>query len=116
MNVEILREICLKLPAVTEDVKWGADLCFCVGEKMFCVTGLNAEKFGASFKASTEDFELLIERSGITPAKYLARYKWVYVTGSEPLSQEEWEHFINLSYQMVVTKLTKKVREKEGLN
>lgn len=115
MNVELLREICLELPAVTEDVKWGADLCFCVGEKMFCVTGLNAEKFGASMKTSPEDFELLIEREGINPAKYLTRYKWVYVNGSEPLSEKEWRHFIKLSYDMVVAKLPKKVREKEGL-
>jgi predicted DNA-binding protein (MmcQ/YjbR family) len=40
MNIEALRKFCLSLPAVTEDVKWGADLCFSVGGKMFCVTSM----------------------------------------------------------------------------
>jgi predicted DNA-binding protein (MmcQ/YjbR family) len=38
MNIEQLRKFCLSFPGATEDIKWGADLCFCVGEKMFCVT------------------------------------------------------------------------------
>ncbi len=41
MNLEHLRKYCLSFPGVTEDVKWGNDLCFCVGEKMFCVTGVD---------------------------------------------------------------------------
>ena len=40
MNIEQLRKYCLSFPHATEDVKWGNDLCFCVGGKMFCVTGL----------------------------------------------------------------------------
>ena len=28
MNIETLRDECRKLPAVTEDIKWGHDLCF----------------------------------------------------------------------------------------
>ena len=39
MNIEQLRKYCLSFPGATEDIKWGADLCFCVGAKMYWVTG-----------------------------------------------------------------------------
>jgi predicted DNA-binding protein (MmcQ/YjbR family) len=40
MNVEDIQNICRQLPAVTEDIKWGHDLVFSIGGKMFCVVGL----------------------------------------------------------------------------
>ena len=40
MDVEKLREVCLSLPGSTEDVKWGNDLCFSVGQKLFCVSSM----------------------------------------------------------------------------
>jgi predicted DNA-binding protein (MmcQ/YjbR family) len=36
MNIEELREFCIRLPAVTEDIKWGDNLVLSVGNKMFC--------------------------------------------------------------------------------
>ena len=35
MDIDALRAICKKLPGVTEDIKWGNDLCFCIAGKMF---------------------------------------------------------------------------------
>ena len=35
MNIDTLRELCMKLPAVTEDIKWGHDLCFSVAGRCF---------------------------------------------------------------------------------
>jgi predicted DNA-binding protein (MmcQ/YjbR family) len=43
MNIEELREFCMALPGVTEDVKWGNDLCFSVGKKMFTVTSVDGD-------------------------------------------------------------------------
>jgi predicted DNA-binding protein (MmcQ/YjbR family) len=40
MNIEEVQSLCNQLPGVTEDIKWGSDLCFSVGGKMFLVTGL----------------------------------------------------------------------------
>jgi predicted DNA-binding protein (MmcQ/YjbR family) len=37
MNIEALRDLCRALPAVTEDIKWGHDLCFSVAGKMFAL-------------------------------------------------------------------------------
>jgi predicted DNA-binding protein (MmcQ/YjbR family) len=114
MNVDDIRTICKKLPKVTEDVKWGADLCFCIGEKMFCVTGLEGA-FGVSFKVPDEDFEEVSQRKGFMPAHYVARYKWVTCTDRNAMSKKELEQFVRTSYQLVADKLPKKTRRELGL-
>jgi len=115
MNVEQLRKFALALPYVTEDVKWKADLCFCIGAKMFCVTGLEQPVFKASFKVLNEEFNDLIEKNGIIPAPYLARYKWVLADNNAELSDNEWENYVCQSYELVKAKLPKKIlRELEN--
>jgi predicted DNA-binding protein (MmcQ/YjbR family) len=110
MNIEELREFCLSLPHATEDVKWGADLCFCVGAKMFAVTGFDSCG-RLSFKCTPEKFSELIEREGIIPAPYVARYNWVYVENPEALAESELKDLISKSYQLVFDKLPPKVRK-----
>ena len=39
MDFESAKALCRTFPGATEDIKWGADLVFSVGEKMFAVTG-----------------------------------------------------------------------------
>ena len=109
MDIETLRTLALSLPHTTEDVKWGKDLCFCVGKKMFAATRLEQPSFAASFKVTEEEFAKLTERESIIPAPYLARYKWVYVKEEQVLSSKEWEYYIKQSYELVKTKLPKKV-------
>ena len=111
MTIEDIRSICKKLPAVTEDVKWGADLCFCIGAKMFCVTGLETTPVTVSFKVSDEEFEEVSARPGFRPADYVARYKWVTVEDMKKISRKELERFIKQSYDLVKSKLSKKLQE-----
>ena len=49
MNIEKAKAVCRAVPGATVDIKWGADLLFSVGEKMFAVTGSEAA-YGISFK------------------------------------------------------------------
>ncbi|HRH70108.1 MAG TPA: MmcQ/YjbR family DNA-binding protein [Flavobacteriales bacterium] len=114
MTAEDIRAISKKLPHTTEDVKWGADLCFCVAAKMYCVTGLSGP-FGVSFKVPDEDFEEVSTRKGFKPADYVARYKWVTVTEASAISRKELESFIRTSYELVSAKLPKKLRRELGL-
>ena len=107
MNAENLREICLQLPSVTEEIKWENDLVFSIGGKMFCVTSFE-EPFKASFKVPDETFEELCNREGFSPAPYLARARWVQVVNEAHLSKEEWKAFVQTSYGLVAAKLTKK--------
>ncbi len=72
MTLETVRSICRAFPDVTEDIKWGADLAFSVGKKMFCVVYVERPHH-LSFKCTPEEFGALVERPGILPAPYLAR-------------------------------------------
>jgi len=111
MNVEQLRKYCLSLPGATADIKWGADLCFSVGAKMFCVTGADSAEGGMSFKCTPEKFDELIEREGIDPAAYVGRYKWVHVAKSDTVPAAELKDLIKTSYQLVFDKLPPKVKK-----
>ena len=73
MDIESLRKICKALPHVTEDIKWGNDLCFLIAEKMFCVAGLQTPTT-VSFKVRDDEFDEMSSRDGFTPAPYVA---WV---------------------------------------
>ncbi len=110
MNIEELQELCLSFPHATEDVKWGNDLCFSVGGKMFCATGLDQASSQISFKCTPEKFAELIERDGIIPAPYVARYHWVAVEKADALTDDEFEDLISKSYLMVFQKLPQKMR------
>ena len=114
MNIETLREICSSLAAVTEDVKWGNDLVFSVGDKMFCAASLEPP-FSCSFKVPDDEFDELSNQNGFMPAPYMARAKWVLVIDPSSLSKKQWERYIKQSYELVKIKLTKKLREKLGI-
>ncbi len=107
MNLEQLRELCLSFPATSEDLKWGADICFSVADKMFCVT---SEEGGASFKVLPGEFDEMTERDGIIPAPYMARNKWVYVQEFNKLKPKEWKHCISQSYDLIRSKLPQRVQ------
>ena len=111
MNIEQLRKFCLALPGATEDIKWGADLCFCVGEKMFCVTGADSVQSGLSLKCTPQKFEELIEREGIDPAAYVGRYKWVRIADLDAVTPTELKDLIRESYQLVFDKLPSKAKK-----
>ena len=115
MNIEDIQSICKSFPAVTEDVKWGHDLAFSVGSKMFCVVGLDQMPTSASFKVSDDEFEEVSNRHGFKPAPYLARHKWVHTDDINNMNKEEWKHYLKQSYELVRDKLPIKVKKEIGL-
>jgi len=115
MKIEELRSIALKLPAVTEDIKWENHLCFNIGGKMFLVTSPDEVPCSASFKIPEEDFDELTNREGFGPQAYMARYHWVHVDDLNRLPAKEWKHYIQQSYQLVASKLSKKLQKELGL-
>ena len=110
MTIEKIQAICSKLPGVTEDIKWGNDLCFCVAGKMFLVAGLEQSPTSASFKVSDEQFEEMQERQGFKPAPYMAKHKWIWVEDIKLINAKEWATLIKQSYELVKQKLPKKVQ------
>jgi predicted DNA-binding protein (MmcQ/YjbR family) len=110
VTIDAVRAICRALPDVTEDVKWGHDLCFCVREKMFTVVSLEPPH-SIAFKCTPERFGELIERPGIIPAPYMARNMWVQEQElGEVLDRRELETLVKASYDLVVAKLPKSRR------
>ena len=108
MNLDSIRAFCKRLPHVTEDIKWGHDLCFFIGGKMFAVASLDTtEGHCLSFKCTPEEFVGLIEVNGIVPAPYMARNHWVMMEKYDALRDAEVEEFVTRSYEMVKAKLTK---------
>lgn len=110
MDFEAAKALCRTFPGCTEDTKWGADIVFSVGLKMFAVTGDEVPATGMSFKVDDERFLELTDRPGIIPAPYLARAKWVYVENAKALSDKEAALLVRRSYELVFAKLTKKLQ------
>ena len=109
MNFEKAKTLCRSFPGATEDIKWGADLVFSVGDKMFaCLAADNPT--GIGFKVDDDRFLELTDRPGIIPAPYLARVKWVRVEKASALSDKEAGELLRRSYELVFSKLTRKLQ------
>lgn len=105
---------CRGLPGATEDVKWGNDLVFSVGDKMFAVFALpDGEPIG--MKVDPVAFASLTEQPGIIPAPYLARHSWINVITRGALPAQAIKELIRQSHAMVAEKLPRKVRAELGL-
>ena len=109
MNIEELREYCIKKPEVTEEFPFDeTTLVFKVMGKMFALTDLE-DQFSVNVKCAPEDCIELRERySSVVPGYHMNKKHWntIYIDGSIPDDLiYEW---INNSYDLVVKKLTKK--------
>jgi len=114
MNLEDIRTICKTFPFVTEDIKWGHDLVFSIGGKMFCVVGLDESPTTASFKVTDTEFEEISNRHGFKPAPYVARYKWVMIEDIQRMNKKDWKKYIKQSYDLVKDKLPAKMKKQLG--
>ena len=67
MTLPRLRDFCMSMPGATEQIQWGKDLVFKVGDKMFCVANTDpaGDEAAMSFKCDPEMFAELCERDGI---------------------------------------------------
>lgn len=109
-----LADFCRSLPHVTEDIKWGKDLCFSIGGKLFAV--FNSENMAnLSFKTTPEKFAMLTAIDGVQPAPYVARYHWVAVSRAHAMPAGVLKLLIGESYELVAAGLPAKIRERLGL-
>ena len=117
MNRDEFNTFCASLKATTHVVQWGNSDVWKVGGKLFAVCGWNDGADAFTFKVTDIAFEVLPEMEGIRPAPYLASrgMKWVQQYAEGGLSDTELKNHITYSYDMVVAKLTKKLRAELGL-
>jgi predicted DNA-binding protein (MmcQ/YjbR family) len=109
-----LQEFCRALPGATEDIKWGKDLIFSVGGKMFAGFQMpEGEPLG--FKVDPQVFHSLIGKRGIVPAPYMAKHSWVSVTDRSRVPVETLEELLAESHRLVAAALSKKMRAQLGI-
>ena len=100
----------MSMPYATESVQWSDNLVFKIGGKMFAIVALEPSKVWLSLKCSPDEFADLVERPNVVPAPYLARNHWIALETEDALSAVEIERLIRGSYELVITKLPKKIR------
>jgi len=110
MTIEELRNICISLPHATEDIKYGTDLCFSTGKKIFCGTRIDGP-FRTGIKCEESDFADLVERESIVPMPRLSTTFWIRIEKGNALSTKEWNHYIKKSYDLVIAGLPKKIKQ-----
>lgn len=112
MNIEELREYCLSKNSVTESFPFDeATLVFKVLNKMFALTNLDGQ-FSISLKCEPEKaIELREHYPSVTPGWHLSKIHWNTVMIDGSVNNDLLKEWIDHSYDIVVSKLTKKQRE-----
>lgn len=108
---------CASLPQTTHVVQWGNADVWKVGGKVFAVGGWADGADAFTFKAGDIAWEVLRDQPGIRPAPYLASrgMKWLQHYAKPGLPDDALRDHLRQSYDMVVAKLTRKLRTELGL-
>lgn len=107
-----LEALCGHWPGVTRDIKWGEDLVFSVGGKMFVVMPVYGGRL--SFKVEDDRFLELSDQPGMIAAPYLARARWISVVEPQRFTTAELSTLIGTAYGLIRAKLTKKMQAALG--
>jgi predicted DNA-binding protein (MmcQ/YjbR family) len=113
MNLEEFREYCLSKKRVTEDFPFDeVTMCFKVMGKIFAITPLDEEDFKVNLKYLPEEIEeLRAQYPDVLPGWHMNKKHWNTVLFDGDMSDDELVSLIDISYDLVVKKLPKKVRE-----
>lgn len=117
MTRDEFNSYCSGLKATSHVVQWGNADVWKVGGKVFAICGWNNGRDAFTFKATDLAYEVLSDAPGIRPAPYLASrgMKWLQVHEERGMSDASLRDHILTSYDLVVAKLTKKLRAELGL-
>lgn len=110
MDNEEIRAYCLSKKGVSESFPFDdTSLVFKVADKMFALLDLSEEKRGISLKCDPELAVELRERySEVTPAYHFNKKHWNGVSLTGTIDQVQLREWIDHSYQVTVSTLTKK--------
>ena len=114
MHIEGFRSYCLSKPGVEETFPFDEQtLVFKVMGKMFALTGLEREPFQVNLKCDPDRSEQLRETYSetILPGYHMSKKHWNTVIFESDLPESLLINLIDHSYDLVVKKLTKKLRE-----
>lgn len=112
MNIEEYRNYCISKPGVTESFPFDDKvLVFKVMNKMFALTNVD-EFVSINLKCAPEHaIELREKYEGITAGYHMSKKHWNTCENESDIPDEVMKELINDSYNLVVSKLTKKLKE-----
>ncbi|MBS0272807.1 MAG: MmcQ/YjbR family DNA-binding protein [Proteobacteria bacterium] len=111
MTYKDVEEFLKSLGHTTMVVQWGDHHVYKIGGKVFAVVGGSGEaEPGLTFKAGETSFAILTKQKGIIQAPYMARNQWVKLERLPALKDSELKAYLERSYHLIASGLTKKMR------
>ncbi len=112
MDLEYFRQHCLQKKGVTEEFPFDEHtLVFKVMGKMFALTGLQREEFAVNLKCDPERaVELRELHPEIEPGYHMSKKHWNTVQCEGGLDPRLIVEMVDHSYDLVVSKMTKKLK------
>ena len=109
MNIEEFRDFCLSLREAREDFPFGADtLVYKVNGKMFALTNIDLFE-SINLKCEPEQAIDLRERyAAVLPGYHMNKKHWNTVVMDQSIPDKLVKQWIRNSYDLVVSKLSKK--------
>lgn len=116
MNIETLREYCLKLPETSESFPFDSEvLVFKAVNKMFCLARVEPFKC-FTVKCDPEEAILLREQyQAVKPGYHMNKSHWNTVEADGSVSDEQLLRWVKDSYELVVKSIPKARRKSAGL-
>lgn len=114
MDIESLRQYCLKKNGVEETLPFGPDtLVFKVGGKIFAITGLDEEECSVNLKCDPERAISLREEfpDDIHPGFHMNKKHWNTVHFERGLADKFLKELVDHSYTLVLESLPVRVKE-----
>jgi len=115
MNIEEFREYCMAKPGVTEEFPFDeVTLVFKVMGKMFALTNLDGD-WNLALKCDPDRaIELREMYPAIQPGYHMSKVHWNTIMMDGSISQKLILELVDHSYQLVVDKLPRKLKEELG--
>lgn len=113
MDIEALRAYCLEKKGVSESFPFDDEvLVFKVLDKIFAAVNINRKPWAVNLKCDPEKAIAYREKHPeITPGFHMNKKHWNTVQFDGALRDALIKHLVNHSYELVVSKMTKKNRE-----
>jgi predicted DNA-binding protein (MmcQ/YjbR family) len=112
MNIEEYRNHCISKKGVSESFPFDeTTLVFKVMGKMFALTGIDEFNYINLKCDPTKAIELREEFEGVTPGYHMNKKNWNSVSTLGDISDRLIYQWIDDSYDLIVSSLTKKLKE-----
>ncbi|MCC6369792.1 MAG: MmcQ/YjbR family DNA-binding protein [Bacteroidia bacterium] len=117
MNSEEIRDFCLAKNGVEEAFPFDSDtLVFKVGGKIFLLLSISSKPLQFNVKCHPDRaVELREKYSFVQPGYHMNKLHWNTIVCDRPVSKNLIHEWINHSYELVISSLTKKTKLAYGL-